>query len=59
MRKRTNALRRRYQSTTNNEELRENRNNQYTKAKEYQAARKREEIRPWKQYCTATSPNNP
>jgi len=39
LRKRTSALRRRYQRTTNNEELRENRKNQYTKAKkEYQAA---------------------
>jgi len=50
MRKRTNALRRRYQRTTNNEELRENRKNQYTKAKkEYQTAIKREKIRSWKQ----------
>jgi len=40
--KRTNALRRRYQRTTNNEEHRENRKNQYTKAnEEYQAAIKR------------------
>jgi len=60
IRKRTNALRRRYQRTTNNEELSENRKNQYTKAmKEYQAAIKREKIRSWKKYCTATSPNNP
>jgi len=60
MRKRTNALRRRYQRTTNNEELRENRKNQYTKAnKEYEAAIKRAKIRLWKQHCTATSPNNP
>jgi len=58
--KRTNALRRRYQRTTNNEELRENRKNQYTKnKKEYQAAINREKIRSWKQYCTTTSPNNP
>jgi len=43
MRKRTNALRRRYQRTTTNEEQRENRENQYTEAKkEYQAAIKRE-----------------
>jgi len=59
MRKRTNALRRRYQRRTN-EEQRENRKTQYTKAKkEYQAALKREKIRSWKQYCTTTSPNNP
>jgi len=60
MRKRTNALSRRYQRTTNNEEQRENRKNQYPKAKkEYQAAIKRERIRSWEQYCSATSPNNP
>ena len=58
-RKRTNALRRRYRRRINNEELRETRKNQYTKAKkEYHAATKREKIRSWKQYCTATSPNN-
>jgi hypothetical protein len=60
MRKRKNALKRRYQRTTNNEEQRENRKTQYTKAKkEYQAAIKTEKIRSWKQYCTTTSPNNP
>jgi len=60
MRKRTNALRRRYQRTTSNDELRQNRKNQYTKAKkEYQAAITTEKIRSWKQYCTTTSPNNP
>jgi hypothetical protein len=43
MRKRTNALIRRYQRTTNNEQQRENKKNQYTKAKkDYQAAIKRE-----------------
>ena len=31
--KRTNALRRRYERTTSNDELSENRKNQYTKAK--------------------------
>jgi len=60
MRNRTKALRRLYQRMTSNDELRENRKNQYTKAKkEYQAAIKREKIRSWKQYCTTTSPNNP
>ena len=39
MRQRTNALRILYQRTKNNNELRDSRNNQYTKAKtEYQAA---------------------
>jgi hypothetical protein len=42
-RKRTSALRRRYQRTIRNEELRDNRKIEYTKAKkEYQAAIKRE-----------------
>jgi hypothetical protein len=46
MRNRTKALRRLYQRMTSNDELRENRKNQYTKAKkEYQAAIKREKIR--------------
>jgi hypothetical protein len=58
MRKRKNALRRRYQRTSN-EEQRENRKNQYTKdKKEYQAAIKKE-IMSWKKYCTTTSPKNP
>jgi len=60
MRKRTNALRRKYQSTTGNEALREIRRNQYSKArKEYQTAIRREKTRSWKQYCTTTSPINP
>ena len=60
MRKRTNALRRRYQRTTSDEALRESRKKQYTKAKtQYQAAIKKEKIESWKQYCTVTSPNNP
>jgi hypothetical protein len=46
MRKRTNALRRRYQRTTNNETLRENRKGQYNKAKaDYQMAIKRKKTR--------------
>ena len=52
-------MRRRFQRTINNEELRENRKTQYDKAKkEYQAVIKREKIRSWKQYRTTTSPNN-
>jgi hypothetical protein len=42
MRTRTNALRRLYQRTKNNNDLRESRRNQYTKAKsEYQSAIKK------------------
>jgi hypothetical protein len=59
MRKKTNALRKRYQRTTSNEALRESRT-QYNKAKaEYQAAVRKEKTRSWKEYCTITSPFNP
>jgi hypothetical protein len=45
LRKRTNALRRKYQRTPNNEELRENRRNQYFEGKrKYQAAIRKEKI---------------
>jgi hypothetical protein len=60
MRNRTNALRRRYQRTLNNEELRASRKNKYIKEKKmYQAAIKKEETNSWKQHCTITTPNNP
>jgi hypothetical protein len=60
MRKRTNALRRLYKRTKNNNNLRESRRNQYTTAKiEYQSAIKREKTISWKKHCTATSPMNP
>jgi hypothetical protein len=59
MRKKTNALRRRYQRTLNNEELREYRRKQYIEGqKEYQVEIRKEKIKSWKQYCN-TSPNNP
>jgi len=59
MRKRTNALRRRYQRTLNNDELRENRKNQYIAGKKVQAAIRKENINSWKHYCNTTSPSNP
>ena len=60
MRKRINALRRRYQRTTYNDELRDSRKNQYHVEKtKYQAAIKREKIKPWKEYCKLTSDTNP
>jgi len=60
MRKRTNALRRQFQRTTNNESLRESRKRQYNKAKaDYQTAIRREKTRSWKNYCTLTPANNP
>jgi hypothetical protein len=46
MRKRINALRRRYQGTTNDDDLRERHRNQYHDEKsQYQAAIKREKIK--------------
>jgi hypothetical protein len=60
MRKKTNALRRRYQRTTSNEAIRESRKTQYNKAKaEYQATVRKEKTRSWTEYCTTTSPLNP
>jgi hypothetical protein len=59
MRKRTNALRRRYRRTLNNEELRESRKNQNIEGKnKYQAAIRKGKIKAWKQYCN-TSLSNP
>jgi hypothetical protein len=50
MRKRTNAQRRRYQRTLNNEELRERRKNEYIEGKKtYQAAIRKQKIISWKQ----------
>jgi hypothetical protein len=58
-RKRINALRK-YQGTTNNDYLRERRKNQYNDEKsQYQAAIKRERIKPWKEFCNLTSATNP
>ena len=60
MGKRTNALRRLYQKTKNNNDLRESRKNQYTVAKTaYQAAIRKEKTNSWKQHCTSPSPTNP
>jgi hypothetical protein len=58
MRKRINALRRKYQRTTNND-LRERRKNQYHDGKlQYQAAIKREKSKSWKEFCNLTSATN-
>ena len=51
-----NALRRRYQRTTNNEDPRESRKNQYhEEKKKYQAAIKKGKIEYWKEFCNLTS----
>ena len=49
MRKKTNSLRRQYQRTLHNEELREIRKNQYIEGKEkYQAEIRKEKTNSWK-----------
>ena len=59
-RKRLNALRRRYQRTKNNEELRELRKNIYYEEKaNYQATIKKEKTKSWKEYCNLTPSTNP
>jgi hypothetical protein len=60
MRKRINALRRRYQRTTNNEDLRESRINQYHEKKQnIKQQQKKGKIESWKEFCNLTSSTNP
>ena len=60
MRKRSNALRLRYQRARNNEELREQRKTKYLEAKaRYEATIKKGKVSSWKQYCNMTSSTNP
>ena len=60
MGKRLNALRRRYQSTRNNGDLREQRRSQYLDGKAmYAATIKKEKIISWNEYCNMTSSINP
>jgi len=55
-----NALRRRFQRTLHNDELRASRKTQYVEEKEkYQAAIRKEKTNSWEQHCTITTPNNP
>jgi ATP-dependent Lon protease len=55
-----NALRRLYQRTKNNEELRNHRKNAYyEERKEYATTIKKEKIKSWKEYCNLTSHTNP
>jgi len=60
LRKRTNAQRRLYQRTRNNDDLREKRKAQYSEGKaKYAATIKREKIRSWKEYCNMATAANP
>jgi len=58
-RKKTNALRRLYQRTRNNE-MRESRKQKYFEAKKkYQFKIRKEKFNSWKEYCYVTSSSNP
>ena len=60
LRKRTNALRRLYQRTKNNEELRNRRKMQYLESKStYAATIKREKCNSWKDFCNISTATNP
>lgn len=60
MRKRLNALRRRYQRTKTDENLRQQRKAKYLEGKaRYTATIKKEKISSWKEYCNMTSSTNP
>ena len=60
MRKRLNALRRRYQRMRNKEDLRQQRKTQYLEGKSsYTATIKNKKISSWKEYCNMTSSTNP
>jgi hypothetical protein len=55
-----NTLRRRYQRTKNNEELREYRKNIYCEEKaKYQATIKKEKLKSWEEYCNLIPGTNP
>ena len=56
----TNALRRLYQRTKNNDEIRGMRKKQYLESKATDSATiKREKTRSWKEYCNMTTATNP
>ena len=60
MRKRLNALRRRYQRTRNDVRLREERKGQYAEQKRlYEAKQNEEKFKSWQQLCNITEGSNP
>jgi hypothetical protein len=60
LRKRTNALRRLYQRTRNDEELRGKRKTHYYECRAtYTASIKQAKIKSWEEYCNMTNDNNP
>lgn len=60
LRKKTNALRRRYQRTRNNEDLRSERKTQYMEGKRlYQSRIEEEKFKSWQKHCSSIEGNNP
>jgi len=60
LRKKVNALRRRYQRTLNNEDLRNERRIQYNEGKrQYQSKLQEEKFKSWQKYCSSTEESNP
>ena len=58
LRKKVNALRRRYQRTLSNEDLRRERKAQYNEGK-YQLKLKDEKFKSWQKYCSSIEESNP
>ena len=60
MRKKINTMRRRYQRTLQDSNLRETRKLQYLQEKrKYEATLRKAKIQSWKEYCKATTSTNP
>ena len=60
LRKKTNALRRRYQRTISNEGLRQERRIKYLEGKrEYERKIQEKKLKSWKMFCTTTDGTNP
>ena len=60
LRKRTNALRRRYQRTTNNEYLRQERKENYFDGRsEYEGKMQETKLKSWKTFCRINDGVNP
>jgi ribonuclease HI len=60
MRKRLNAIRRLYQRTRNDEDLRKKRKHKYHEEKKnYQHEIRKEKLNSWKEYCNVTASINP
>ena len=60
LRKKTLALRRRYQRTKNDNDLRQRRKLQYSEGRKiYQDKLKEEKTKSWKQFCSQTCRSNP